>query len=392
MAAAAAAAESGASVLLVERDDRLGGILNQCVHDGFGVELFGESLTGPEYATRLRGRLDGSDVTASLASAVLSIGGDLETRLLSPEGYAIVRPRAIVLAMGCRERPFGALALPSSRPAGIWTAGAAQRLVNVEGVMVGRRAVILGSGDVGLIMARRMVLEGAEVECVAERLPYPGGLPRNVSQCLNDFDIPLLLSHTVVEVLGRGRVAGVVLAAVDEAGEVVAGSERRVECDTLLVSVGLIPENELTRAAGAAMDESSGGAQVDQRLMTTAGGLFACGNALHVHDLADQASLEGARAGASAARFASSSWPAGGGITVRPGDGVRYVVPQRLLPGEPAVLSLRPMEPRRNTKIVVTRDGTSVTERACPYVAPSEMAEIEIGPTAAGPPLEVSLG
>lgn len=390
LSAAGAAAVSGARVLLAERDVRLGGILNQCVHDGFGLELFGESLTGPEYAARQIEGLAGSDVEVILDASVLRIESDGRVHLLSPSGYSVLEPGAVVLAMGCRERSFASLVMPSCRPAGIWSAGTAQRLVNLEGLMVGRRVVILGSGDVGLIMARRLTLEGARVECVLELYPYPGGLPRNVSQCLNDFGIPLLLRHTVLEVLGKDRVAGVVIAGVGDDSRPLPGTERTIECDTLLVSVGLIPENELTREAGGAMDLATGGPVVDQQLMTSILGVFAAGNALHVHDLADWASLEGRRAGELAAAYAREPWVASSPIAVRPSGDVRYVVPQTLRVGEPATLSFRVTEPRRRALVSVSRGGEKIVSMQFPYLSPSELATIEVPALAAGDsPLEV---
>lgn len=452
LATAASAARTGADVLLVDRDARLGGILSQCVHDGFGLELYGESLTGPEYAARLIAELDGLPVRTLLNATVLSIGtrhthtsatlpntphaqaaiatsstreadvphekpialaadAPLTCHVLSPLGYQTLHPRAVVLAMGCRERSFGSLTIPGPRPAGIYSAGTAQRLINIDGLMVGRRAVVLGSGDIGLIMARRMVLEGAEVACVAERLPYPGGLARNVSQCLNDFRIPLMLRHTVVEVQatgpssGRvtsatggsltstatGRLTGVAIAEVDDSGCPLPGTRRDVECDTLLVSVGLIPENELTRMAGAEMDPATGGAMVDQRLGTSVPGVFACGNALHVHDLADWASLEAARAGAQAAQYADRPWTwpttTSAAIPVVAPPGLRYVAPQRLLPDEPATLHFRTREPRNRVTVSAMRDDAELASCTFNYLAPSEMARLELPalPAAGGP-------
>lgn len=389
LAAATQAARSGADVLVVERDHIAGGILNQCIHDGFGLTVFGESLTGPEYVARQIDEARRLRAELLLDATVLSVGSDRTCEVLSPQGHQLVKPGAVVLAMGCRERAFGSLAIPGPRPAGIYGAGAAQQLINLQGIMVGRKAVILGSGDIGLIMARRFILEGAEVACVVEKLPYAGGLARNISQCLNDFDIPLALEHTVVEVLGRGRLSGVRVARVDELGRAVGGTERVVECDTLLVSVGLIPENELTRSAGAAMDGASGGPQVDQRLTTSISGVFACGNVLHVHDLADWASLEGRRAGEWAARYAREPWTSeetpppravgpGKPIPVSRGPGLKYVVPQRLAVGEAATLHFRVSEPRRRTAVVVKADGRDVASKAFAYLAPAELAAVEI--------------
>lgn len=402
LAAANAAADAGARVTLVERDERLGGILNQCVHDGFGLELFGESLTGPEYAARQVRALEDRDVEILLDSHVLGVtspgagprvGPDatatpidtIACEVLSPHGHELLPVGAVVLAMGCRERSFGSLAIAGGRPSGVFTAGTAQRLVNVDGLTVGRRAVILGSGDVGLIMARRLVLEGAEVACVVERLPYAGGLPRNVMQCLLDFDIPLLLVHTVVEVLGDRRLEGAVIARVGADGAPLPDTERIIDCDTLLVSVGLIPENELTRGLGADMDPLAGGAVVDDRRMTSRPGVFACGNVLHVHDLADRASLEGCDAGRWAAGWAASPWPRPREIKVSPDETIRYAVPQRLGAGMPARLDFRVVQPRGAGVVRAMREGREVTVKTFPYLAPSELATIDIPALDPGP-------
>jgi NADPH-dependent 2,4-dienoyl-CoA reductase/sulfur reductase-like enzyme len=378
LAAAARAAETGARTLVLERDPTLGGILPQCIHDGFGVELWGESLTGPEFATHIEAEARERGVETHTDATVVRIDPDLTTRVLGPFGYEELRPAAAVLAMGCRERAFGALRIPSSRPAGIMTAGTAQRLVNLDGLMVGSRVVVLGSGDVGLIMARRMTLEGAEVAGVVEQMDFAGGLARNVVQCLNDFEIPLMLRHTVVEVLGRDRVTGVVVAPVDEHGIPSEADRTVIECDTLLVSTGLIPENELTTASGGELDDGSGGPVVDQRMMTSVPGLFACGNVVHVHDLVDWACLEGQAAGEAAARYAGGAVGGGAAIPVTHADDLRYAVPQRLLPGEPATISVRVREPARKRKLVVAADGEEIAASSYPQVSPSEIAVVDV--------------
>ena len=308
LAAACAAHEAGVrDILALERDDRPGGILNQCIHNGFGLHTFREELTGPEYAARYIEKAGAAGIPCLCGTMVIGLTpGRTVTAVSREHGLFTLQAGAVVLAMGCRERPRGALNIPGTRPAGVYTAGTAQRLMNIEGLRVGREVVVLGSGDIGLIMARRMKLEGAEVRAVAELMPYSGGLKRNIVQCLDDFGIPLLLSHTVVEVHGRQRVTGVTLAAVDAQRRPVPGSEKYIPCDTLLLSVGLLPENELSRAAGLDIDPATGGPCVDQRLATSAPGIFACGNVLHVHDLVDYVSQEAALAGQQAA-----AWPAG---------------------------------------------------------------------------------
>lgn len=303
LAAALAARENGvADILILEREDRLGGILNQCIHNGFGLHTFQEELTGPEYAARYIEKVEELQIPYKLQTMVLNIMPDKRVAAMNQEdGLFEVQAKAVILAMGCRERPRGALNIPGFRPAGIYTAGTAQRLVNIEGFLPGRKIVILGSGDIGLIMARRLTLEGARVQAVVEILPKSGGLQRNIVQCLEDFDIPLLLRHTVVDIKGRERVSGVTVSAVDEQGKPIPGTGQEYDCDTLLLSVGLIPENELTRELGARMDPATHGPVVNEKLETTIPGVFACGNVLHVHGLVDSVSEEAAEAGKNAA-------------------------------------------------------------------------------------------
>ena len=303
LAAALAARENGvADILILEREDRLGGILNQCIHNGFGLHTFQEELTGPEYAARYIEKVEELQIPYKLQTMVLNIMPDKRVAAMNREdGLFEVQAKAVILAMGCRERPRGALNIPGFRPAGIYTAGTAQRLVNIEGFLPGRKIVILGSGDIGLIMARRLTLEGARVQAVVEILPKSGGLQRNIVQCLEDFDIPLLLRHTVVDIKGRERVSGVTVSAVDEQGKPIPGTGQEYDCDTLLLSVGLIPENELARELGARMDPATHGPVVNEKLETTIPGVFACGNVLHVHGLVDSVSEEAAEAGKNAA-------------------------------------------------------------------------------------------
>ncbi len=340
LAAALGARGAGAGrVCVLERDAELGGILNQCIHNGFGLHYFHEELTGPEYAGRFIEKLAGAGIEVSLGDMALSlspVGGGAangwEVRAVSrARGCRILRARSVVLAMGCRERTRGMIGIPGTRPAGVFTAGAAQRYVNLEGCMVGRRALILGSGDIGLIMARRLTLEGAEVLACVEVMPYPGGLARNRAQCLDDFGIPLLLSHTIVEIRGARRVEGAVVARVDARRRPVPGTETEYACDTILLSVGLIPENELTRCAGIPLDPHTGGAVVRENMETLSPGVFACGNVAQVHDLVDNVTAEAERAGAAAAAFArgerAAEEPA---LAVAPGEGVSYTLPQRI--------------------------------------------------------------
>ena len=332
LAAACSACEKGAKkVLVIERDKELGGILNQCIHNGFGLHRFKEELTGPEYAGRFIKLLQETKTEVLLDTMVVEITADRRVCCINTvDGYRELKAGAVVLAMGCRERTRGAIAIPGDRPAGIFTAGAAQRYVNMEGYMVGRRVVILGSGDIGLIMARRMTLEGAEVLACVELCPYSNGLNRNIVQCLNDYDIPLYLSHTITDIIGRERVEQVVISRVDENRRPIPGTEQTFDCDTVLLSVGLIPENELTRGAGIPMDRRTNGAIVYENMETMAPGIFACGNVVHVHDLVDFVSAESEKAGAAAARYALGEEISGRCIELKNGNAVNYTVPQHI--------------------------------------------------------------
>ena len=382
LAAALAAREAGVEdILILERDRALGGILNQCIHNGFGLHTFQEELTGPEYAARYARQVLDAGIACQLDTMVLSLSPERVVTAISPAGLRQMQAGAVVLAMGCRERPRGALNIPGFRPAGIYSAGTAQRLVNLEGKLPGRDVVILGSGDIGLIMARRMTLEGAKVHAVAELLPYSGGLKRNIVQCLEDFGIPLLLSHTVVRIEGRERVTAVVLAQVDDQRRPIPGTEQTYPCDTLLLSCGLIPENELSRGAGAALDAVTGGPVVDQGLETSIPGVFACGNVLHVHDLVDFVSQEAALAGRQAASYLQAPSPAGRTVAVKPGPGVRYVVPQFLDPAAmdgPVTLRFRVAAPARRCAVTLTQDGRTIKRKKRPVVAPGEMESLEV--------------
>lgn len=395
LAAAIAARESGCpDVLLVERDRSLGGILNQCIHDGFGLHAFKEALSGPEYAARYIERLRALGIDVLEGAIVLSLGADRILEVSARGALMRIEAGAVVLAMGCRERTRGALSIPGRRPSGVYTAGAAQNLMNLQNVRVGTRVCILGSGDIGLIMARRMTLEGARVEAVFEILPYSSGLPRNIQQCLNDFGIPLFLNTTVTEVQGAGRLEGVQVAQVGADRAPIPETRRFFPCDTLLLSVGLIPENELTRDAGARMDEATGGPAVDDCLMTSVPGVFACGNVLHVHDLVDWVSEEAAEAGRCAARFVRNcgrACPAS--IPVRAGPGVRYALPQSVSGEREVTLSLRVEAPWRDRSVVV-RDGSREVARAqVVRLHPAEMLRVAVAKKAAAGSsrLEVSI-
>ena len=333
LAAAVAAYDSGVrDILILERDTSLGGILQQCIHNGFGLHRFGEELTGPEYAARYAKQVQERGIESLCGTMVLSVSPDKTVTAMNKQmGIFTLEATAVIIAMGCRERPRGALNIPGTRPAGIFTAGTAQRFVNMEGYLPGKEVVILGSGDIGLIMARRMTLEGAKVKAVCELMPYSGGLNRNIVQCLQDFDIPLHLSTTVSRIHGKERVTGVSIAGVDERLQVIPETETYIPCDTLLLSCGLLPENELTKSAGIPLDGITGGATVNQNRETALEGVFACGNVLHVHDLVDFVSEEAVLAGNAAAAYIQGNAPAkDASLTVKAAGKVRYTVPQRI--------------------------------------------------------------
>ena len=383
LAAALAAHKAGArSVLVLERDAFPGGILQQCIHNGFGLHYFGQELTGPEYAQRFIDEVEKIDsIEVMLNTMVLSVDADKRLTAVSSEnGMVRVQAKAVVLAMGCRERTRGALNIPGTRPAGVYTAGCAQRLVNMEGMMPGRRVVILGSGDIGLIMARRMVWEGAKVEMVCEIMPYSSGLNRNIVQCLEDNGIPLHFNTTVVDIHGKERVEGVTIAEVDPATRAPKMETARfVPCDTLLLSVGLIPENELTKGTGAQMDRVTSGAQVDAERQTTVPGIFACGNVLHVHDLVDNVSEEAAIAGENAAKFALGTLQKAETVRVLPEGGARYVVPQRLVKGDgKAALYFRVSAAFQPARLTVTSGGKEIKSVKKRIMTPGEMEKTVI--------------
>ena len=379
-AIAAAKEDKALDVLILERDSELGGILNQCIHNGFGLHTFNEELTGPEYAARFEEQLDGLGIRYMLNTMVLDVSSGSITAVNSNDGVFTVECGAIVLCMGCRERPRGALNIPGLRPAGVFTAGTAQRLVNIEGYMPGKEVVILGSGDIGLIMARRMTLEGAHVKAVCELMPYSGGLKRNIVQCLDDFDIPLLLSHTVIDIKGKERLTSVVIAEVDEHSKPIPGTEQEIPCDTLLLSCGLIPENELSRAADVKINPATNGPVVNESFETSVPGIFACGNVLHVHDLVDYVSEESARAGRSAARYVkASSSGSGPVIQITNGNGVRYTVPSFVRVGEldsDLVIRFRSVGVYKDSYIDVSIDGVRSIHRRKQIITPGEMEQV----------------
>lgn len=386
LAAAVSAREYGAlGVLILERDRELGGILNQCIHNGFGLHIFKEELTGPEYAKHYIHKVNELQIESKLNTMVLEISRDkVITATNRQDGTFQIQAKAIVLAMGCRERPRGALNIPGYRPAGIFTAGTAQRLVNMENYMPGKEVVILGSGDIGLIMARRMTLEGAKVKVVAELLPYSGGLKRNVVQCLNDYNIPLKLSHTVTDIHGRERITGVTIAKVDCTGKPIQGTEEYYSCDTLLLSVGLIPENELSRELGVEINPVTNGPVVDEQLETSVSGVFACGNVLHVHDLVDYVSEEAAAAGRNAAKYAFNlvkKVQITSGTPVIAGSGVRYTVPSTISVhqmDESITVRFRVTDIFRDSFINVLLDDKQILHRKRRIMVPSEMEEVKL--------------
>ncbi|MDI9611476.1 MAG: FAD-dependent oxidoreductase [Acidobacteriota bacterium] len=396
LAAAIAAREAGCrEVLLIERDRILGGILNQCIHDGFGLHAFKEALSGPEYADRYIRKLPDAGVEVMDNTIVLSLSPDRVLEVSARGALRYIEAGAVILAMGCRERTRGAISIPGHRPAGVYTAGAAQNFINLENIMVGSRVCILGSGDIGLIMARRMTLEGARVEAVFEILPYSSGLPRNIQQCLNDYNIPLFLNTTVTDIIGKGRLEAIRVAQVDGDRVPIPETERLVPCDTLLLSVGLIPENELTLQAGVSMDPVTGGALVDDTFMTDVPGIFACGNVLHVHDLADWVSVEAEEAGRFAAAYVQERREESGRrIPVRAGEGVRYVLPQTISGERDFILSLRVTAPWRDRAVVI-RDGSGkqIRKKKMMRLHPAEMIRIPVkkGAGMDGSHLEVSV-
>ena len=391
LAAACKAWDEGVkNILVLERDKELGGILNQCIHNGFGLQRFKEELTGPEYAGRYIDMLKATGVQVKLDTMVLHVvpgedGAPHQVHAINgADGYMVLETKTIVLAMGCRERTRGAISTPGERCAGVFTAGAAQRFLNMEGYMVGRRVVILGSGDIGLIMARRMTLEGAKVLACVELMPYSGGLTRNIVQCLEDYGIPLYLSHTITDIKGHERVEQVTVSKVGPDRRPIPGTEMVFDCDTVLLSVGLIPENELTRQAGIAMDKRTSGAVVFENMETGVPGIFACGNVVHVHDLVDYVSAESERAGAAAAAWVQGKHAAGEALELVNGDGVSYTVPQHLrleALEKPAQVFFRVNRVTRDAQILATdADGKTIARFKREHMAPGEMEQVALPP------------
>lgn len=381
MAAALSARENGVSdIVILERDKELGGILQQCIHNGFGLHTFGEELSGPAYAERFSKKIEEAGIEVKFSSMVLSISKDKLVSYTNPtEGYVTIKAKAIVLAMGCRERSRGAIGIPGFRPVGVWTAGTAQRYLNLDGYLVGKKVFILGSGDIGLIMARRMTLEGAKVLGVAELMPYSNGLPRNMKQCLEDFDIPLYLSHTVTNISGKSRLESVTISEVDANRQPIPGTEKTFEADTLLLSVGLIPENYLTEEAGITMHPRTKGAMVNESLETSVEGIFACGNVLQVHDLVDFVSQEGKKAGENAAKYIHGSLDHHEGFGVHAGAGIGYCLPAKINAvnvEKTQEIAFRVTSSYKGATVEMVQDGILVKSWKKPIMIPAEMQKI----------------
>ena len=383
LAAAIEARNNGVeNILVIERGKELGGILQQCIHNGFGLHEFKEELTGPEYAERFIKKLKEKNIEYKLDTMVLEVTPEKIVHTINTvDGYMMIEAKAIVLAMGCRERTRGAISIPGERPAGVFTAGTAQRFINMEGYMVGKKVLILGSGDIGLIMARRMTLEGAEVQAVVELMPFSGGLARNIAQCLNDYNIPLYLSHTVVDIKGKERVEGVTIAKVDENRRPISGTEIEYECDTLLLSVGLIPENDISRKTGIVIDRRTSGPVVNEMMETSIPGIFACGNVVHVHDLVDFVSAEARKAGKAAAKFVKDEVQNGEYIELKNGFGVTYTVPQKYRVENIEnflEISMRVNNIYKNMRLQVKDGDTVLVNMKKAHLAPGEMEKVVV--------------
>lgn len=383
LAAAKSAYDAGErDIVILERQSELGGILNQCIHNGFGLHTFKEELTGPEYAQRYIDEVTSRDIEYKLDTTVLAVSGDkVVTAVNESDGLLKYKAKAVIVACGCRERPRGGINVAGSRCAGIFSAGTAQKLINIDGYMPGKEVVILGSGDIGLIMARRMTFEGAKVKAVVELMPYSSGLNRNIVQCLKDFDIPLLFSHTVVDIKGDGRISSVVIAQVDEKLAPIMSTAQEIECDTLLLSIGLVPEKELAEKAGVKISPITGGAIVDESMMTSVEGIFECGNVLHVHDLVDFVSKESEDAGLSAARYIAGGASAGEKVAIVGADGVRYVVPHYLSKDadvDKLQLKMRVANVFKNKRLVADLDGEEIISKKKQIVTPGEMESVTL--------------
>lgn len=366
------------NILVVERENHLGGILKQCIHDGFGLTRFGETLSGPEYAKRFIDQVEELQIPYLTDAAVTGISGDKVVTVVSRNGLEKYQAKAVILTMGCRERTRGALGIPGERPAGVFTAGVAQSYINLHNTMVGKEVVILGSGDIGMIMARRMTLEGAHVKAVFEIMPYPSGLPRNIEQCLNDYGIPLYLSHTVTDIHGKTRLEGITVSKVDENLKPVPGTEQEIACDTLILSVGLIPENELSIDAGVELDPRTRGAVVDENFQTSVPGIFAAGNVLHVHDLVDFVSMEAESLADSAAAYIENGGFAPCGLLVKAGEGIGHTIPQKISGTKDITLSMRPSRQFKDAAVVVSQNGTVIARKKMKKAIPAEMIELPI--------------
>ena len=383
LAAAIEAKKNGIdNILVIERDKELGGILQQCIHNGFGLHEFKEELTGPEYAQRFIEKLLEMNIEYKLDTMVLDLTEDKKIHAInSKDGYMVIEAKAVILAMGCRERTRGAISIPGDRPSGVFTAGAAQRFINMEGYMVGKKVLILGSGDIGLIMARRLTLEGAEVKAVVELMPFSGGLTRNIVQCLDDYNIPLYLSHTVIDVVGKDRLEKVIIAKVDENRKPILGTEKEYECDTLLLSVGLIPENDISRKTGLEIDRRTNGLIVNEMMETSASGIFACGNVVHVHDLVDFVSAEARKAGAAAARYIKNEVKDGEYKEIINGKGITYTVPQKFR-GEnidkALEIFMRVNNIYKNVKLEVKDEEKVLMSLNKQHLAPGEMEKVMV--------------
>ena len=386
MAAAIAAKKGGCeSILILERDTRIGGILLQCIHNGFGLHHFGEELTGPEYAGRFSDEVEKLGIEYKTDTMVLEVNAEKQvTAINTKDGLMQIQAKAVILAMGCRERTRGALVIPGTRPAGIFTAGSAQRFVNIDGYLPGKKVVILGSGDIGLIMARRLTLEGAEVKLICELMPFSAGLRRNIVQCVENFNIPLKFSHTITKIHGKERVEGVSVAAVDKNRKPLPETEEFIECDTLLLSVGLIPENEISNGCGISIDSTTSGPIVNEHMQTSVEGIFACGNTVHVHDLVDFVTAESLRAGDNAAKYVSGAKAKNPrNVVLRPGNRVRYTVPQHIESTEsetPISIMFRPTDVYRNVQIVAYSNNERIKATKKKIVRPGEMQVLELSP------------
>ena len=366
------------NILILERENHLGGILRQCIHDGFGLTRFGKSLSGPEYAQRFIDDVEKFGIAYLVNTTVIDITPDKRVFAVSRDGMTCYQAKAVVLTMGCRERTRGAIGIPGARPTGVYNAGVAQSYINLYNTMVGREIVILGSGDIGMIMARRLSLEGAHVKAVFEIQPYPSGLPRNIEQCLRDYDIPLFLSHTVTRIHGIGRIEGITVSQVDDKMCPIIGTERYYTCDTLILSVGLIPENELSRLAGVVLDPQTQGAMVDNHLQTSIPGIFAAGNVLHVHDLVDFVSIEAEQLANAVVRYLSAETPATATISIRAGRNVGQLIPQKAYAGEDFKVSFRVRAPMERCSIVICQNGHRVAVKKIQKAIPAQMLEMRV--------------